>query len=263
MIETHEILTTTGKPVTLHVVEGTDQLGWKAAHLFREVWETKDPLPFTVGMPTGNTPIPFYSALVGLFLERELDFKDVHSFNLDEYMDIPPYHPNSYRTYMEKHLFRYVNLPTENVHFLNGKTRDWKRACQRYEASMQELGGIDLQILGIGMNGHIAFNEPGTDRESRTRMVRLSERTLQENARLFPDPKEAPQFALTMGIGTILEAKKVVLMATGSGKANAVYESLYQEPHARLPASFLQTFPGECIYVLDRAACSELPLSKG
>jgi len=259
MIDTHEIITTTGKPVTLHVLEGPDQVGWEAAHLFRQEWETKGAHPFTVGLPTGNTPIPFYNALVGLFLEREFDFKNVHSFNLDEYMDLPPYHPNSYRTYMEQHLFRYVNLPRENVHFLNGKTRDWKRTCERYEASMRESGGVDLQVLGIGMNGHIAFNEPGTPKESRTRMVRLSERTLQENARLFPDPKEAPQFALTMGIQTILEAKKIILLATGASKANAVYESLHQEPHVRLPASFLQNFPGECFYVLDRPACSEMP----
>jgi glucosamine-6-phosphate deaminase len=213
-----------------------------------------------VGLPTGSTPVPFYSALIGMFLERQLDFSRVCTFNLDEYMDIPPYHANSYRTYMETHLFHYTNLPRENIYFLNGMTRDWKSTCQGYEDSIRNAGGIDLQLLGIGMNGHIAFNEPGTERSSRTRMVRLSERTLRENARLFPDPKEAPAFALTMGIGTILEARKIILLAAGASKANAVYESLCEPPQTRVPASFLQTFPGECSFVVDTLASAELPL---
>ena len=260
MIATHEIITTTGKPATLLVVEGTEQLGWKTAELFQKEWRAKGEGPFTVGLPTGNTPIPFYNALVGLFLEREIDFQRIYTFNLDEYMDLPPYHPNSYRTYMEDHLFRYVNLPKENISFLNGMSRDWKSTCRKYEESIRHRGGIDLQVLGLGMNGHIAFNEPGTEKESRTRMVRLSERTHQENARLFPDPKEAPQFALTMGIQTIMEAGKIILLAAGSSKANAVYESLCEPPDIRIPASFLQTFPGECVFVLDRLASAELPL---
>lgn len=261
MIATHEVITTTGKPVTLLVAEGPEKLGSKAAELFRKEWMTRGDQPFTVGLPTGNTPIPFYNALIGLFLEREIDFKRIHTFNLDEYMDLPPYHPNSYRAYMEDHLFRYVDLPKENIYFLNGMSRDWKNTCMKYEASIRQQGGLDLQVLGLGMNGHIAFNEPGTEKESRTRMVRLSERTLQENAKLFPDPKEAPQFALTMGIQTILEAGKIILLAAGSSKANAVYESLCEPPDLRLPASFLQTFPGECIYILDRLASAELPLT--
>ncbi len=263
MIETREWRTSTGKNVTLHVVEGPVQMGWTAAEIFREAWTARGEAPFVAGMATGSTPIPFYNALIGMFLENEIDFSNVHTFNLDEYMDLPPYHPNSYRSYMENHLNRYVNIPKRSVHFLNGFTRDWRTTCERYEAAMRELGGIDLQLLGLGVNGHIAFNEPGTGKNSRTRMVRLSERTLQDNARLFPDPREAPRFALTMGIETILEVGTIVLLATGSGKANAVYESLCEPPGERTPASFLQEFPGRCVYVLDTAAAAELPLPRG
>jgi glucosamine-6-phosphate deaminase len=260
MITTREMAATTGKRVRVQIAEGPVQLGRAAAEILRREWLAKEGEPFTIGLPTGNTPIPFYGALLGLFVEQEIDFRNIHTFNLDEYVDLPPWHANSYRSYMEEHLFRFVNLPRENIHFLNGMTRDWKATCRRYEETLRKWGGIDLQFLGIGRNGHIAFNEPGTDSASRTRMVRLSERTLQENARLFSDPKEAPEFALTVGIQTILEARKIVLLALGSSKANAVYESLCEPHESRLPASFLQTFPGELIYVLDKAAATDLPI---
>jgi glucosamine-6-phosphate deaminase len=260
MITTREVVATTGKQVTLQIADSPVHVGRIAAEILRREWLAKGGNPFTVGLPTGGTPIPFYGALLGLFVEREIDFRNIRTFNLDEYVDLPPWHANSYRSYMEDRLFRFVNLPKENVYFLNGMTSDWMATCKRYEESMRKWGGIDLQILGIGMNGHIAFNEPGTEPASRTRIVRLSERTLQENARLFPDPKEAPEFALTVGIQTILEARKIVLLALGSSKANAVYESLCEVPEARLPASFLQTFPGELIYVLDKAAAADLPI---
>ncbi len=261
-METRDLVTPAGKSVTIHVVESPAQMGWTAADLFWEAWKAKGDAPFVAGMATGSTPIPFYNALTGMFLENEIDFRNVHTFNLDEYLDLPPYHPNSYRSYMETHLNRYVNIPKRGMHFLNGFTRDWRTTCQRYETAVRELGGIDLQVLGIGVNGHIAFNEPGTSKSSRTRMVRLSERTLQDNASLFPDPREAPRFALTMGIETILEAKTIVLLATGAGKANAIYESLCESPGERVPASFLQEFSGRCVYVLDAAAAAELPLSR-
>ena len=254
------ITATTGKPIGILVVESPAQLGWMAAEFFQREWREKEGRPFAVGLPTGNTPILFYNALIGMASEREIDFHNIRTWNLDEYLDQPPWHPGSYRHYMESRLFRFVNLPKENIYFLNGMTRDWRATCNRYEHFIRDSGGIDLQVLGIGMNGHIAFNEPGTPRESRTRMVRLSERTLQENARLFPDPKEAPEFALTMGIQTIMEARKIMLLASGPGKANAVYESLCEPPDPRVPASFLQMFPGDLVYVLDRAASAELPI---
>ena len=260
MISVHELEASTGRTVTLHVVQSPEEMGYTAAQLFRDALAKKGGGPFVAGMPTGNTPVPFYNALVGMFLEGEIDFRSVHTFNLDEYMDLPPYHANSYRTFMEEHLFRYVNMARENMHFLNGLTRDWRKTCRRYEAAMRSCGGIDLQVLGIGQNGHIAFNEPGTESSSRTRMVRLSERTLRENSKLFSDPKEAPRFALTMGIETILESRSILLLANGAGKANAVYESLCECPDPRMPASFLQAFPGELIYVLDSGAAGELAL---
>jgi len=260
MSEHFSVTATTGRTVRILVAESPARLGWAAAELLLQEWKAREGRAFRVGLPTGNTPRLFYSVLIGMGLEREIDFHDISTWNLDEYLDLPAWHPGSYRTYMEKHLFGFVNLPRENIHFLNGTTRDWKVTCNRYERLIRESGGIDLQVLGIGVNGHIAFNEPGTPGESRTRLVRLSERTVQENARLFPDPKEAPEFALTMGIQTILEAKKIVLLASGGGKANAVYESLCEPPDPRVPASFLQNHPGELIYILDRAAAAELPV---
>jgi glucosamine-6-phosphate deaminase len=260
MMATQEWNTPSGKKVTIRIVESPLQMGWAAAEIFRDKWHEKGDRRFVAGMPTGSTPIPFYNALIGMFLENEIDFRNVHTFNLDEYMDLPPYHPNSYRSYMENHLFRYVNLPKRNMHFLSGLTRDWRETCERYERSIRDQGGIDLQFLGVGVNGHIAFNEPGTEKTTRTRMVRLSERTLQDNVRVFSNPREAPQFALTMGIGTILESGMIVMLATGAGKANAVYESLCEPPTGRVPASFLQSFQGRCVFILDRPAAEELPL---
>ena len=255
-----EWTTSAGKRVSVHVVKSPLEMAWVAAGIYQEAWSARSGDPFVVGLPTGGTPVPLYSVLTGLFLEGVLDFENVHTFNLDEYMDIPPGHPQSYRSYMEDRFFRFVNISKRNIRFLNGLTRDWRTTCRRYEERIRALGGIDLQFLGIGMNGHIAFNEPGTERASRTRMVRLSEGTLRANSSVFPDPKEAPRFALTMGISTILDAREIVLLATGAGKANAVYESLCEPPDVRVPASFLQTFPGRCVYVLDGPAAAELPV---
>ncbi len=261
MIRTETIITALGKAVTVMLVESPQQMGWTAAEIIKEDLSQSRNQPFVLGLPTGATPVPLYDALLSMYMDREISFSNVVTFNLDEYLDIPPYHPHSFRAYMDRHLFRYVDLSPDRIHFLNGLTRDWRATCEAYETAIRKTGGIDLQVLGIGVNGHIAFNEPGTEPDSRTRLVRLSEHTLRENAKVFADPKEAPQFALTMGIGTILEARKALLLATGTKKANAVYESLLEPPSKRVPASFLQTMRGECVYILDPQASAELPIS--
>jgi glucosamine-6-phosphate deaminase len=261
MSKRHSIITSTGRPVTVILADSPAQMGQVVAEMVRDDVQMHAGGPYVLGLPTGNTPVPFYDALLSMYVEREISFRNVITFNLDEYLGLPPYHGNSFRAYMDRHLFWHVDLPLHQIYFLNGLTQDWKTTCQAYEIALRSAGGIDLQVLGIGVNGHIAFNEPGTDSDSRTRLVRLSEHTLRENARLLLDPKEAPQFALTMGIGTILEARKVILLASGPKKANAVYESLLEPVSPRVPASFLQTMEGECIYVVDVTASVELPIS--
>jgi|YNPNPStandDraft_1061719.scaffolds.fasta_scaffold06843_7 glucosamine-6-phosphate deaminase len=261
MIRVETIGAASGKAVTTVLVDSPTEMGWAAARIIKEDLGKCTGRPFVLGLPTGATPVPLYDALLSMYMEREISFGNVVTFNLDEYMDIPPYHPNSFRAFMDLHLFRYVDLALDRIHFLNGLTKDWRATCSAYERAIREAGGIDIQVLGIGVNGHIAFNEPGTEPDSRTRLVRLSEHTLRENAKVFADPKEAPEFALTMGIGTILEARKVLLLATGAKKANAVYESLMEPAAPRVPASFLQTMEGECVYILDVEAAAELPFS--
>jgi glucosamine-6-phosphate deaminase len=211
-----------------------------------------------LGLPTGRTPIALYNELASLFAQGRVDFSHATTFNLDEFVGIPPSHPGSYRSFMEAHLFARVNINPSRVNFLHGDAVDLDAECTRYERAIEEAGGIDLQILGIGTNGHIGFNEPARELQSRTHRVRLKPETRRSNAALFGDDVDGvPQEALSMGMATILQVRAVVLLATGRPKAACVERVLNGPLTTEFPATFLQLHHAVSV-VLDRAAAEKL-----
>ena len=229
-----------------------------ARSLARRIAAAADANPTLVlGLPTGRTPLALYRELGALHAEGA-DLSQVTTFNLDEFLGIPPSHPGSYRTFMEEHLFRHVNIPVERHNFLNGAAPDPERECARYERAIAEAGGIDLMILGIGTNGHIGFNEPARELQARTHRVVLKAETRRSNAALFGgDPAQVPAEALSMGMASILDARAVVLLATGSAKASCVERVVNGPLTTDLPASFLQLHHDVDI-MLDEAAAAQL-----
>lgn len=212
-----------------------------------------------LGLPTGRTPIPVYAELRRMHAAGRADFASAATFNLDEFVGVGPDHPGSFHAFMERHLFSGVNLDRTRVHLLDGMAANPDAECERYEAAIAAAGGIDLQLLGIGANGHIGFNEPGDTLAARTHRVRLHDSTRRDNAALFgADPARVPREALSMGMGTILKAAALVLIATGARKAQCVEEAVHGPLTTRLPASFLQIHRRVELY-LDRAAASRLP----
>lgn len=211
-----------------------------------------------LGLPTGRTPIPFYGQLASLGVRHAIDFSHVTTFNLDEFLGIDSDDPRSYRWFMRAHLFDRVNLAPRRVHFLNGRAADAAKECARYERAIARAGGIDLQILGLGANGHIGFNEPGDELIARTHRTRLTRRTRASNAALFGgDVRSVPSEALSMGMVTILHARRIVLLATGRGKAKCVARMVNGPLTTRLPASFLQAHRNVDV-LLDAAAAEGL-----
>ena len=211
-----------------------------------------------LGLPTGRTPILLYSELAKLAAQGALDLSRASTFNLDEFLGRPSGHPGSYRTFMEHHLFRHVNLQPDRIHFLDGATSDAEAECRRYEAAIEAAGGIDFQVLGIGGNGHIGFNEPAPGLAARTHRVALTPSTRESNAGLFgDDPSRVPSEALSMGMATILQARHLVLIATGEAKAECVRGMVEGPVTTALPASFLQLHR-EVDVMLDEAAAAGL-----
>lgn len=211
-----------------------------------------------LGLPTGRTPVRLYNELVSLTAHGKADFSHARTFNLDEFLGIGPSHPGSYRTFMEDHLFKHVGIPSAHVNFLNGMAPDPDVECVRYEEAIAAAGGIDLQILGIGTNGHIGFNEPAKELKARTHRVRLKPETRRSNAALFGgDPAAVPEEALSMGMATILQARSIVLLATGKSKAGCIARVVNGPITTRLPASFLQLHHDVQVMV-DEAAASAL-----
>jgi glucosamine-6-phosphate deaminase len=210
-----------------------------------------------LGFPTGKTPLGLYEKLIGFYNQGRIDFASITAFNLDEYVGLEASHPQSFAYYMDNLLFRYVNIKRENVFRLNGQPGNIEEHCRSYEKKIQEVGGIDVQILGIGRNGHIAFNEPGSSLSSRTRLKILTRETVEANKPFFQNEEEVPRFCLTMGIGTILEAKMVLLLAAGKDKAESVARAIEGPVTASIPASALQLH-ARAIFVIDEAAASGL-----
>src|SRR3954465_1508955 len=210
----------------------------------REVADVLNAKPNAVlGMATGSTPLGLYQELVRLHKKGELDFSHVTTFNLDEYVGLPITHPQSYHYFMHEHLFRHVNIPPQNIHIPSGTTTNYRAFCEWYEKRIEECGGIDLQILGIGSGGHIAFNEPGSSLSSRTRLKTLARQTIDDNARFFERREDVPIYAITMGVGTILEARHIVLLANGANKADAVAAMAEGPVTSMITASALQMHP--------------------
>lgn len=212
-----------------------------------------------LGLATGGTPTATYANIVEDFRAGKVQFKNVTSFNLDEYIGLSGTHPQSFRYFMQSELFDHIDIDPNNTFVPEGGASDPVSHAIKYEAQIAAAGGIDLQLLGIGHNGHIAFNEPGSSPSTRTRVVELTPSTIEKNARFFASVDEVPKTAITMGIGTILEAKQILLLATGEGKAEAVRRSLQEAASEEIPASWLQQHPG-ATFVLDEAAASELSL---
>ena len=211
-----------------------------------------------LGLPTGRTPVAAYAELRRLHLQGQADFAAASTFNLDEFAGVAPSHPGSFRGFMDTHLFNGINLLPGRIHFLNGAATDLDAECARYEGDIAAAGGIDLQILGIGGNGHIGFNEPGEELVAATHRVTLADSTRRDNAALFGgDPAQVPREALSMGMGTILKAAELVLIATGDRKAQCIERAVRGPVTTRLPASFLQLHRQVELY-LDRAAASRL-----
>lgn len=211
-----------------------------------------------LGLPTGRTPLLFYEELAALARAGKADFSRATTFNVDEFVGVPASHPGSYRTFMQRHLFDHVDIDPSRINFLDGNARDAMEECCRYEQAIDNAGGIDLLILGIGTNGHIGFNEPADGLAARTHRVTLKPETRRSNAALFGgDPDAVPAEALSMGIGTILDAKSVVLLATGERKAACVEQLVAGPITTHLPASFLQLHP-EVEIMLDTAAATRL-----
>jgi glucosamine-6-phosphate deaminase len=210
-----------------------------------------------LGLATGSTPLGTYRELIRMHREEGLDFSQVVTFNLDEYVGLPATHPQSYRYFMNKNLFEHVNIKRESTHLPNGAARDVEAACIEYEREIKEVGGVDMQLLGIGTNGHIAFNEPVSSLGSRTRVKTLTDKTRRDNSRFFGSLAEVPKYAITVGIGTIMEARSAILIATGNSKADAILAAVEGPITAMCPASALQLHPHMTI-IVDRQAAAKL-----
>mgnify|MGYP001281079327 FL=1 len=232
-----------------------DEMSKEAAKIVAQRIKNKPNL--VLGLATGSTPLGLYKELIRMHQSEGLDFSKVTTFNLDEYVGLPPSHDQSYHYFMFENLFKHININPSFIHIPSGQTDNIEAFCNWYEDEIKKAGGIDLQILGIGGNGHIAFNEPGSSLASRTRIKTLTQKTIKDNSRFFSSIDEVPKYAITMGIGTIMESKEVILLANGEGKADAVKAAVEGPITAMCPASILQMHP-KAIFIVDDKAGSKL-----
>lgn len=209
-----------------------------------------------LGLATGASPVPTYRELIKRYNDGRISFKNVTTFNLDEYVDLPKADKNSYYTFMHDNLFNSVDIKEENVHFLDGNAADTKKECKNYDAMIDNAGGIDIQLLGIGTNGHIGFNEPSDAFTDGAFKVKLTDSTIKSNSIYFTE-NAMPHYALTMGVNSIMKAKKTILIATGASKADAIKKTIQGEVTPLVPASVLQTHP-DCVLLIDKAAADLL-----
>jgi glucosamine-6-phosphate deaminase len=240
------------------ILNGSKQIGKLAADAIGELLRHKPDA--VLGLATGSSPLPVYDELAARHERDGLDFGRAQGFALDEYVGLPAGHPESYREVIRREFTNRVNIAPENVHGPDGTAEDIPAACRAYEESIAAAGGIDLQLLGVGTDGHIGFNEPGSSFASRTRIKSLIEQTRRDNARFFNSLAEVPHHVLTQGLGTIMDARHVILVATGAQKAQAVREFIEGPVAAICPASVLQFHPHATV-LLDDGAASALKLA--
>jgi glucosamine-6-phosphate deaminase len=210
-----------------------------------------------LGLATGSTPLGVYRELIYRYRDEGLDFSRVTTFNLDEYVGLGPTHPQSYRHFMQTNLFDHVNLDPQRTHVPDGRALDFENHCRQYEQRIKDAGGIDLQLLGVGTDGHIAFNEPGSSLGSRTRLKTLASETIRDNARFFGGEEQVPKLAITMGVGTILESRRCLLLAMGANKAGAIRSTVEGPVTAQVTASALQLHR-EVVVIVDQDAAGWL-----
>jgi len=239
------------------VKDNAEQMSRAAATIVARVLNAKPNA--VLGLATGSTPLGLYNELVRMHTEEGLDFSQVTTFNLDEYVGLAPNHPQSYHYFMHENFFKHVNIPPENINIPSGNTSNYPAFCAWYEQRIKDCGGIDLQVLGIGGDGHIAFNEPTSSLASRTRLKTLARQTIEDNARFFDNIDEVPIYAITMGVGTILEARKLLLVANGEHKADAVAKMVEGPVSGMVTATALQLHPNAVVFV-DEAAASKLEM---
>jgi len=234
----------------------SEELGREAARVVANAVRRNPAL--RLGLATGSTMLRMYQELVRLHREEKLDFSRVVTFNLDEYLGLPANHPQSFHHFMHQNFFAHVNVTPGNIHIPDGSIKgNYHEYCASYEQAIRDSGGIDLQILGIGRNGHVGFNEPTSSLGSRTRLKVLSKETIEDNRKFFAAEEEIPQCAITMGIGTILEAKRILLLANGSSKATAIAKPIEGRLTASVTASALQPH-GDVTFIVDQEAGAQL-----
>ena len=237
------------------VCENYEEVSKKAAQMILSQVTLK---PNSVlGLATGSTPIGMYENLVSLNNKGDIDFSEVRTFNLDEYYKLPKENDQSYHYFMYKNLFDHININPENIHIPNGMTDDVDAECERYDELIKEAGGVDIQVLGIGNNAHIGFNEPTINFEKGTHLVQLEDSTIEANSRFFDNIEDVPKKAITMGVGSIFKSRKIMLIATGENKAEAIYNTVYGKVVPEVPASILQ-FHSDIVLILDKEAAKLL-----
>lgn len=233
---------------------------WAANHIIERIraFAPTEDRPFVLGLPTGGTPLGTYAELIRRHKAGDVSFRHVITFNMDEYIGIPRDHEQSYYTFMWTNFFSHIDILPENAHILNGNAEDIEAECERYEAKIKEVGGIDLFMGGIGPDGHIAFNEPGSSLTSRTRVKSLTTDTIIANSRFFDnDLNKVPKTAVTVGVGTVMDAREVMILANGHNKARAIREAVEGPVSQRWTITCLQLHP-HGIIVCDEEACDEL-----
>ncbi len=238
----------------IKIFNSPEEIGSAVAEIF--INEVKNNPSCVLGLATGASPVPTYKAIIKAYEDGGLTFKDVKTYNLDEYCNLPKDDKNSYYTFMHEQLFNGLDILEENVHFLNGNAEDPEAECKRYDNEINEAGGIDIQLLGIGNNAHIGFNEPAESFTDGSFKVKLTESTINAN-KIYFDENPMPEYALTMGIKQIMAAKKIILIATGPKKAEAIRNMVKGEVTAQVPASILQEHKDVIIF-LDKDAASLL-----
>lgn len=236
---------------------------WAARYVAKRINEAQPTAekPFKLGCPTGSSPIGLYNELIKMHQAGEISFENVITFNMDEYVNLPEEHPESYHSFMWKHFFSHIDIRKENVHILNGNAPDLALECENFEKDIEAAGGIDLFIGGVGPDGHLAFNEPGSSLSSRTRIKTLTTDTIIANSRFFDyDLELVPKQALTVGIGTVMAAREVLILCCGHHKARALQHIVDGSVSHKWTASMLQLHP-HCVLICDEAACDELTVA--